>query len=133
MTLQAAIHASQMRSSAHQAKNMLGFLEFALKTKAHPLPFKTTIEPAWMSPEAATDSPLVPHQDIATQDWDILFRAIEERLGATVAEELGAPFTLLMDAAAARNKATVLQCISDMKLLHMALKHERQCHQAPDA
>lgn len=143
MTQQAAIHASKMKNLTRRAQKMLGFLDFAQDaTCRHLTPFRAALDLPWATTEAAIDWPVLPHpagasapslQDIATEDWDVLFRAIEERLGAMVADKPGAPLALFTHETAARNKVVVLECISAMEQLHTALTHERQCGQQPCA
>ncbi len=66
--------------------------------------------------------------DIAIDDWDALFRAVEDRLRLTVGEPLAnAPNT--SDAptqdAAAGVRTIVLECVAALEQLHTALTHER--------
>ncbi|WP_349277457.1 hypothetical protein [Polaromonas hydrogenivorans] len=121
MTQQAAIHASKMENLTRRAKKMLGFLDLPWATTDAAIDWPVVLHPV----EASTPG----HLDIATADWDVLFHAIEERLGATVADQPGAPFPLFTDETAARNRVVVLECISAMEQLHTALTHERQSRQ----
>lgn len=126
MMHEASMHASKIKNLAHQAEKMIDLLGLTQDEKCHhPLPFRASLNVSRVTAEAATPS----HLQIATEDWDILFRAIEERLSAIFADKPGAPIALLMDETAARNKVVVLECISAMEQLYTALKHERQSRQ----
>ena len=65
------------------------------------------------------------HVEIADEDWDSLFGAVEERLRGTVealepiARELASPDKL------SRIKSVVLDCVSSLDALHRALRHDR--------
>jgi len=66
-----------------------------------------------------------PALDIAINDWDALFRAIEDRLRRTVGEPLAnAPDAAAQDAAAGV-RTIVLECVAALEQLHTALTHER--------
>jgi hypothetical protein len=67
-----------------------------------------------------------PRLEISTSDWDILFRAVEERLRLSV----GAPLASTAQArdAAGRVQAIVLECVAELEKLHTALKQERCQH-----
>ena len=63
--------------------------------------------------------------EIATADWDILFRAVEERLRLSVGERLAATARAQPRDAAGRVQAIVLECVAALDKLHIALKQER--------
>lgn len=66
-----------------------------------------------------------PALDIAINDWDALFRAVEDRLRLTVDEPLAnAPDAAAQDAAAGV-RTIVLECVAALEQLHTALTHER--------
>lgn len=62
---------------------------------------------------------------IAVDDWDLMFRAVEERLRKAVGERLVAIAGLQAQDAACPIQAIVLDCVSALDLLHMALNQER--------
>jgi hypothetical protein len=64
--------------------------------------------------------------EISTSDWDILFRAVEDRLRLSVGAKL-ASTTQARDAAG-RVQAVVLECVAELEKLHTALKQERRQH-----
>ncbi len=67
-----------------------------------------------------------PFLDMAVEDWDALFRAVEVRLRSTVGEPLAvaAPQTQVYGAAVGV-QTIVLECVAALEQLHTALKHER--------
>lgn len=69
-----------------------------------------------------------PALDIAIDDWDALFRAVEDRLRLTVGEPLAnmpnKPDAPAHDAAA-EVRTIVLECVAALEQLHTALTHER--------
>ena len=64
--------------------------------------------------------------EISTDDWDILFRAVEERLRLSVSAGLSS--TAQGRDAAGRVQAIVLECVAELEKLHTALKQERSQH-----
>lgn len=64
--------------------------------------------------------------EISTDDWDILFRAVEERLRLSVGAGLSS--TAQGRDAAGRVQAIVLECVAELEKLHTALKRERSQH-----
>jgi hypothetical protein len=65
---------------------------------------------------------------ISTSDWDILFRAVEDRLRLSVSAQLASP-AQARDAAG-RVQVIVLECVAELEKLHTALKQERRQHDA---
>lgn len=58
--------------------------------------------------------------DISITDWNTLFRAVESRLQHCVADiSTGGPGCVL--------RTAVLECVEELKHLHMTLGHERRC------
>lgn len=70
---------------------------------------------------ALPDPPL----DMAIEDWDALFRAVEARLRLTVGERLAAAPQAQAHDAAVGVQTIVLECVAALDHLHTALKHER--------
>lgn len=68
--------------------------------------------------------------EIATTDWDILFRAVEERLRLSVGVRPAATAQAPAQArdAAGRVQVIVLECVAELEKLHSALKQERHQH-----
>lgn len=66
-----------------------------------------------------------PSLDMAIQDWDALFRAVEARLRLTVGEPLALPRHPGAHDAAVGVQTIVLECVAALDHLHTALKHER--------
>jgi hypothetical protein len=64
--------------------------------------------------------------DICTSDWDILFRAVEERLRLSVGAQ-PATSAQVRDPGG-RVQAIVLECVAELEKLHNALTQERQKH-----
>jgi hypothetical protein len=66
------------------------------------------------------------HLEISVDDWDILFRAVEDRLRSSVGARLAS--TAPARDAAGRVQAIVLECVAELDKLHNALKQERRQH-----
>ena len=64
--------------------------------------------------------------DISPSDWDVLFRAVEERLRSSVGA--GPASTAQGRDAPGRVQAIVLECVAELEKLHSALKQERRQH-----
>ena len=64
--------------------------------------------------------------EILPTDWDILFRAVEERLRLSVSAGLSS--TAQGRDAAGRVQVIVLECVAELEKLHTALKQERRQH-----
>jgi hypothetical protein len=66
--------------------------------------------------------------EISTSDWDILFRAVEDRLRLSVGAKLAPTAQAPAQArdAAGRVQAIVLECVAELEKLHTALKQERR-------
>ena len=63
--------------------------------------------------------------DLMVEDWDIMFRAVLERLRKTVDDGLvTAPFLPRTDVSDSVHNV-VLECVDALGHLHAALKHER--------
>lgn len=83
----------------------------------------------------ASDHPL----EIAIKDWDVLFRAVEARLLLSVGGKLASVPQSRASDAADLVQSTVLECVTALHQLHIALGQERDqrdpSHQAgaPDA
>lgn len=81
--------------------------------------------------ELATTEPLgharqaVRSLAIAVDDWDLMFRAVEERLRIAVGERLVATPGLTAQDAACPIQGIVLECVLALDQLHMALNQER--------
>lgn len=64
--------------------------------------------------------------DIAVADWDVLFRAVKIRLMLSVGEKLAAAAPPSQAGEAAELvQSIVLECVSALNQLHLALTHER--------
>ena len=64
--------------------------------------------------------------EISPSDWDILFRAVEERLRLSVGA--GPASTAQGRDAPGRVQAIVLECVAELEKLHSALNQERRQH-----
>jgi hypothetical protein len=64
-------------------------------------------------------------REIANDDWDAMFRAVESRLRQTVGERLAVMPELQPHHAAGRVQAIVLECVEALEQLHTALMLER--------
>lgn len=64
-------------------------------------------------------------REIANNDWDAMFRAVESRLRQTVGERLAVMPELQPHHAAGRVQAIVLECVEALEQLHTALMLER--------
>lgn len=63
--------------------------------------------------------------DIAGEDWDDLLTAVKARLRLTVADRPGRNGDFL-PGPMGRVQANVLECVSALDQLHLAMKHERE-------
>jgi hypothetical protein len=68
--------------------------------------------------------------EISADDWDILFRAVEDRLRSSVGARLASTAPAQARDAAGRVQAIVLECVAELDKLHSALKQERRQHDA---
>jgi hypothetical protein len=66
--------------------------------------------------------------EISTDDWDILFRAVEDRLRSSVGARLASTASTPARDAAGRVQAIVLECVAELDKLHTALRQERRQH-----
>lgn len=66
-----------------------------------------------------------PSREIANDDWDAMFRAVESRLRQTVGERLAVLAESQPQDAAGRVQAIVLECVEALEQLHTALMRER--------
>ena len=66
-----------------------------------------------------------PLLDIAIDDWNELFRAVEARLTATVGTLVPVSFAATPDEISARVQRVVLECVAALELLQASLNHER--------
>lgn len=66
-----------------------------------------------------------PSREIANDDWDAMFRAVESRLRQTVGERLAVLAESQPQDAAGRVQAVVLECVEALEQLHTALMLER--------
>lgn len=64
--------------------------------------------------------------DIAIDDWNALFRAVEDRLRLAVGEPLAAALQAQPPGAAVGVQTIVLECVAALGQLHVALMHERE-------
>jgi hypothetical protein len=83
---------------------------------------------------ALPPGPLYQHADIAPDDWDVMFDAVQARLRRAVGEHLGGVPQIPSHSAglsASLVQATVLDCVSALDQLHAALKQERSQGQTP--
>lgn len=64
-------------------------------------------------------------REIANDDWDAMFRAVESRLRQTVGERLAVVTGPQPQHAAGRVQAIVLECVEALEQLHTALMLER--------
>lgn len=67
--------------------------------------------------------------DIAIEDWNELFHAVEARLKATVGESLAldsSAFDVNPDDIGPKVQRVVLECVTALEQLHLALTHERE-------
>lgn len=63
--------------------------------------------------------------DASVQDWDMMFRAVEERLTSAVGKVLVATPGLEPQTAAVLVQTIVLECVAALGQLHVALAQER--------
>lgn len=66
-----------------------------------------------------------PSREIANDDWDAMFRAVESRLRQTVGERLAVLPESQPQDAAGRVQVIVLECVEALEQLHTALMLER--------
>ena len=66
---------------------------------------------------------------ISTEDWDQLFQAVQSRLAHCVDDALYRSQQLVPSDSLAMTKATVLECLGDLRRLHASLTIERQAGQ----
>ncbi len=69
-----------------------------------------------------------PQLDIAIPDWDDLFHAVEARLKHAVEVMPAQALASKPTDAAGEVQAVVLECVTALEQLHVALMHERQIH-----
>jgi len=127
MTQTAAIPAKKVTHFAHQAFKALGFvnLESLFKRPHAPLHLLPTGLPG-LAAGVSTDLPGAGDLQISMEDWDLLFRSIQWRLGTAVGARLASAPAPQADDRAGHIQVTVLECISAMEQLHTALMLERQ-------
>ena len=77
-------------------------------------------------PDGVTQSKLTSRDYISAEDWDELFHAVQARLEHCVGEALLKTPQIALHDRYAMTKAAVLECVSDMKQLHVSLALERQ-------
>lgn len=65
---------------------------------------------------------------ISSAEWDMLFRAVEERLKRSVNERLAETAQAQPQGATSRVQTIVLECVEELDKLHTALKQERCQH-----
>ncbi|MDE2627701.1 MAG: GGDEF domain-containing protein [Burkholderiales bacterium] len=70
-----------------------------------------------------TDAP-VASADVAIGDWDLLFRAVKDRLRATAGTLSAAAASPAACGAPAQAQASVLECVAALDQLHLTLTHE---------
>ena len=63
--------------------------------------------------------------DIGVEDWDMMFRAVTDRLTQCAAELLTTPCLLKAPQPASAVQAVVLECVEALGHLHTALKQQR--------
>lgn len=80
-------------------------------------PASDAVAPAAFAP----DQPL----EIAIKDWDVLFRAVEARLLLSVGDKLASVPKSRASDAAELVQSTVLECVTALHQLHIALTRER--------
>ena len=81
-------------------------------------------------PNPGPDAAMVSRSsNIAPDDWDKLFQAIQARLEACVNDALNKSLELSLLKRHSVTKAAVLDCVESMKQLHASLTVERQAHQ----
>ena len=123
-----------MRNFLHKALRALGFVDLDLLFNRHrPAPDAPAILPR-LPVEAlmalhAVRHPLgqepPSHLHIPTEDWDIMFRAIQLRLREAVGERPKSAPTPQADDTAGHIQVVVLECVSAMEQLEAALRHQR--------
>ena len=124
-----------MRNFAHKALKALGFVDLNLLDDRHrPAPGAPAILPR-LPVEALTALHAVPHPlgqelpshlHIPTEDWDIMFRAIQLRLREAVGERPKSAPPPQADDTAGHIQVVVLECVSAMEQLEAALRHQRR-------
>lgn len=77
--------------------------------------------------DAVAPAALAPDQplEIAIKDWDILFRAVEARLLLSVGDKLASVPKSRANDTAELVQSTVLECVTALHQLHIALTQER--------
>ena len=84
------------------------------------------VGPSGGTGERRTRAQAAPLPAIPSEDWDLLFHAVESRLRSTVADRSAPVADLPGFAAAARIRAGVLESVAALEWLHVALIQERQ-------
>ena len=126
-----------VRNFAHKALKALGFVNFGhMGAMAHQgAPGIPTTSPTGFLAEAAPGLPAGSHSaqwqapdplHISTEDWDIMFRAVQLRLAEAVGQRSASSFSPQTGEVAGRIQAVVLECVAAMAQLHSALAHQRR-------
>lgn len=126
-----------VRNFAHKALRAMGFVNLG-RTGAmahHGVPGVFTTSPTVFLAKATPDLPPGSHSaewqapdplQISTEDWDIMFRAVQLRLAEAVGQRSASSFSPQTGEVAGRIQAVVLECVSAMAQLHSALAHQRK-------
>ena len=140
MTHPVAIHATKVQKIAHKALKALGFINlntFFKRDRHVPVAFllgpphsftaiHTNDAKATHSESQQTPDPL----QISVADWDVLFHAIQLRLRNAVGDRHPSVPPPQTGDTAGHVQITVLECITAMEQLHVALGHERRAQRA---
>ncbi|MEO7887034.1 MAG: hypothetical protein ABI546_15525 [Polaromonas sp.] len=91
-----------------------------------PTGFLAEFTPGLPTAPRFADRPTPDPLQISTEDWDIMFRAVQLRLAEAVGERTASSFSPQTGEVAGRIQAVVLECVSAMAQLHSALAHQRR-------
>lgn len=136
MTHPDAIHATKVKKIAHKVLKALGFTNLNTLFKSdHHVPVAFLLGPPHSPTAIHTNDAKATHSEsqqtpdplqISVADWDVLFHAIQLRLRNAVGDCLPSVPPSQTGDTVGRVQITVLECITAMEQLHVALRHERR-------
>lgn len=129
----ASLPTRQVRNLAHKALKALGFINTGLLSRApHPAP-AAPVAPTALEAQEHTGGFAAPDPagqaeacrlQIPFEDWDILFRSVQSRLGRAAGVRLAPGPSPQADDACAHLQAVVLDCVAALEQLRSAVTPE---------
>jgi len=125
---QSPLLTQKTRNFAHKALKALGFLNLNRLFES-PQSAMATPKASVRLATGAHDGVQAPSCgfQIAREDWDAMYRAIQVRLALAVDEQRGFVSAPIAGDASAHLQIVALECVAAMAQLHAALTQERAC------